>query len=80
MSDKAKKRQGGSVGLVLYAAVVLYAVSLAPAEWWAKVSKTEIDELHSVYAPIFWLGRQSPVAQRIIGSYIRDWRGVPVRN
>jgi hypothetical protein len=75
MSDEPKMHTRAWFLWALIAVLLLvYPLSLGPAAWLAKVSNTGIDDHHSVYAPIFWLGRQSPDVEQAIESYMRAWR------
>jgi hypothetical protein len=75
MSDEPEERPRAWIGWALVFLMILaYPLWLGPSAWWAKVTNTGIDDHHSVYAPIFWLGRQSPDVQQAIEHWMIAWR------
>jgi hypothetical protein len=70
MSDApAKGTRSWIVWALIGLLVVVYPLSLGPAIWLGRVSNTAIAGEESVYAPIWWMYRQSPAARTVIDRY-----------
>ncbi len=60
---------------VLAAVFMLYPLSIGPAAWLLRRDAISEETLFTIYAPLIWIGRASPTAALVIGSYVDLWDG-----
>jgi hypothetical protein len=76
MSDEPK-RSWAWIGWVLLFGLILYPLSIGPANRFARSNKWSADAYRVFYSPLRILAQSSPSVARTIRSYIKWWSPTP---